>query len=169
MANLRFGKELETIAALTSSWIREAQQQYAALSPPPGVWSGPHEASIARIQMQGAEEIIHRFERMWVELISKRNGPMSRQDVAIITEKLRGNHATSRKKHQSQCPSSKCGWRSLRLEFARLVTPSSDRARNTWRPAGAGFGTGRISLPRLRCLRPRQTLDHRASSCARCI
>jgi hypothetical protein len=53
IVTLKFVKEHESISNQTREKIREMQNEYAARSS--GVQSGQHEASIGRVQIEGAE------------------------------------------------------------------------------------------------------------------
>jgi acyl carrier protein len=64
------------------------QNEYAALTGATGVKSGAHEAAIGRSQIEDAEQIIRSLSDIWLDLIKRRNGHISRADVDFIAKKL---------------------------------------------------------------------------------
>src|SRR5882724_7479721 len=90
IANLRFGKEVEAISKQTRERVREMQNEHAALTGSSGLRSGPQEASIADAQIQGAEQLVHALFEIWVDLLNKRNGHISRADVVFVASKVAG-------------------------------------------------------------------------------
>jgi len=78
IAQLKFGKEMEAIAAETREKVRDAASRYAATSAP-GVRSGQHEASLIRLRIDGAERIGCALAEIWVDLIEQRNGHIAGQ------------------------------------------------------------------------------------------
>lgn len=98
IAQLKFDKQIESISAQTREKVKETQNEYAALTGSTGVRGGPHEASIARIQIAGAEKMVHTLSDIWIDLIKQRKGYISRQDVAFIVEKAEG-YARTKKGH----------------------------------------------------------------------
>ena len=90
IANLRFNKELESISSQTREKVREMQNEYAALTGSSGLRSGPQEAAIGRAQIEGSERLVSALFDIWVDLIKRRNGHISRPDVDFIAKKLEG-------------------------------------------------------------------------------
>ncbi len=88
IAQLKFGKERETISKLTRTNVQEAQAQYAALRGASGVRMGQHEASIARRWIDGSEQTARSLFDIWVALIKQRNGHIVRKDVDFVLGKL---------------------------------------------------------------------------------
>jgi hypothetical protein len=90
IATLKFGKEMETISERTRANVREAQCQYAALTGSSGTRSGQHEASIARIWINGSEQLARSLFDLWIDLIKQRNGHIARADVGFVAMKIEG-------------------------------------------------------------------------------
>lgn len=88
IANLKFGKEMESISKETHERVRELQNEYAALTGSSGVRSGPQEASIGRAKIEGAERLVRAFYQVWVDLVKRRRGHISREDVGFIADKV---------------------------------------------------------------------------------
>jgi thioredoxin 1 len=88
IATLRFAKELESVSSQTREKVTEMQNEYAALTSASGVRSGPQEAAIARVQIEGSERLVRALFEIWVDLIRRRNGHISRLDAEFITKKL---------------------------------------------------------------------------------
>jgi len=88
IATLRFNKELDSISNQTREKVREMQNEYAALTSSSGVRSGPQEAAIARVQIEGSERLVRALFEIWVDLIRRRNGHISRLDADFIAKKL---------------------------------------------------------------------------------
>jgi hypothetical protein len=85
IAQLKFNKEMEFISKQTREKVKELQNKYAVLTGSSGTRSGPHEASIGRTQIDGSERLVRALFKIWVDLIERRNGHISRQDIAHIT------------------------------------------------------------------------------------
>ena len=90
IATLKFGKVMETISERTRANVREVQCQYAALTGASGARSGQHEASIARIWIEGAEQLAHSLFNIWVDLIKQRKGHIERGDIGFVAGKIEG-------------------------------------------------------------------------------
>lgn len=90
IATLRFNKELESISSQTREEVREMQTEYTALTSLSVVRSGPQEAAIGRAQIEGSERLVRALFEIWVYLVKRRNGHISRSDVDFITKKLEG-------------------------------------------------------------------------------
>jgi hypothetical protein len=88
IAQLKFNKEVESITRDTREKMQEAQREYAALTGSYVGHSGQHEASIGRIQIDGAEQTVRALYRIWVDLIMKRNGHISRPDITFIASRI---------------------------------------------------------------------------------
>jgi hypothetical protein len=87
IAKLRFGKEADAIAVQTQQNVREAAGRYAAMMSP-GVQSGQHEASLGRLRIDGAEQLARSLFKIWVDLITQRNGHIGRSDIPFIVSKV---------------------------------------------------------------------------------
>lgn len=98
IAKLKFGREMESISKQTRERVVEMQNEYAALTGSSGVRSGQHEASIGRAQIHGAERLVRALLQIWVDLLNKRNGHISRADIAFITNKV-DSYAGTKKAH----------------------------------------------------------------------
>ncbi len=96
IAKLKFGGEMESISLQTRERVKEMQNKYAALTGSSGVRSGPHEASVGRAQIHGAERLVRALFQIWVDLLNKRNGHISRADIAFITNKVNGYAGTTK-------------------------------------------------------------------------
>jgi hypothetical protein len=108
IARLKFSKEMEAISKLTRANVQEAQGKYAALTGQSGVRSGQHEASIARIWIEGSEQLAKSLFDIWVDLIKQRNGHISHRDIGFIAGKIEGFTKTQSghlNKILSQCQS----------------------------------------------------------------
>ena len=90
IATLRFSKELESISSQTREKVREMQSEYAALTSSSVVRSGPQEAVIGRAQIEGSERLVRALFDIWVDLVKRRSGHISRPDVDFIAKKLEG-------------------------------------------------------------------------------
>ena len=98
IAQLKFNKEVEKISKETREKVQEAQREYAARAGSTVGRSGQQEASIGRIQIDGAEQTVRSLFRIWVDLIEKRNGHVSRPDIAFLASKIDG-YARTKKAH----------------------------------------------------------------------
>jgi hypothetical protein len=98
IAKLKFGKELESISALTRERVREMQNKYAALSGSSGIRSGQQEAAIGRIQIEGSERLVQSFFQIWLDLLKRRKRHLVRADIAFIATKVDG-YAQTQVKH----------------------------------------------------------------------
>ncbi len=87
IARLKFGKEMEAISKQTLANVQKARAEYAALGAVGR--SGQHEAAIARMRISGTEHIGRALFRIWVDLITRRNGRIVRDDISFILEKLK--------------------------------------------------------------------------------
>lgn len=96
LATLRFNKELESISSQTRERVREMQNEYAALAGSSGLRSGPQEAAIGRAQIEGSERLVSALFDIWVDLIKRRNGHISRPDVDFIAKMLEAFAQTQR-------------------------------------------------------------------------
>lgn len=96
IASLRFNRDLESISAHTRERVREMQNEYAAQMNSSGVRSGPQEMAIGRAQIEGSERLVHALYEIWVDLVKRRNGYISRSDVDFIAKKLEGFAQTQR-------------------------------------------------------------------------
>jgi hypothetical protein len=90
IAQLKFGREIESISAQTRERVSEKQNEYAALTGSSGLRSGQHEASVGRVQIEGAEKLVRALSSIWIGLITQRKGHISRQDVGFIAGKVEG-------------------------------------------------------------------------------
>jgi hypothetical protein len=90
IAQLKFNKEIESISEQTREKVRERQREYAALAGSQVGFIGQHEASIGRIQIDGAEQTVRALHLIWIDLITKREGHISRPDIAFIANKVDG-------------------------------------------------------------------------------
>lgn len=88
IATLRFNGERESISGQTRERVKEMKNEYAARSGSSVVRSGPHEAAIGRAQIEGAERLLRALFDIWVDLVKRRNGHISRPDVDFISKKL---------------------------------------------------------------------------------
>lgn len=50
--------------------------------------SGEHEATIGRIQIDGAEQLVRALYQIWVDLIRRRKGHISRPDITSSPTRL---------------------------------------------------------------------------------
>jgi hypothetical protein len=98
IAQLKFAKQIESISAQTREKVGEMQNEYVALTGSSGVRSGQHEASIARVQISGAEKLVRALSDIWIDLIKRRKGYISRPDVAFIADKAEA-YARTQKGH----------------------------------------------------------------------
>jgi hypothetical protein len=96
IAQLMLNKEIESISRQTLENVKEMQNEYATLMGSTGVRSGQQEASIARAKIVGAEEMVRALFRVWVDLIKRRKGHISRPDVAFIASKVDAYASTKR-------------------------------------------------------------------------
>jgi hypothetical protein len=96
IAQLKFGKEMEFISAQTRENLVKMQREYAARAPFPGARSGPHEAEIGKVYIDGAERLVRALYQIWIDLIQQRKGHISRPDIAFITSKIDGYARTQR-------------------------------------------------------------------------
>jgi len=87
IATLRLNKELESISSQTREKVREMQNEYAAITSS-SVRSGPQEAAIGRAQIEGSEQLVRALYEIWVDLVKRRKGYISRSDVDFIVKKL---------------------------------------------------------------------------------
>lgn len=90
IATLRFNKELESISSQTREKVRAMQSEYAALINSSGVRSGHQETAIGRAQIEGSERLVRTLFEIWVNLVKRRNGHISRSDVDFVAKKLEG-------------------------------------------------------------------------------
>jgi hypothetical protein len=88
LAELKFSKKREDIAAKTRAAVRDAEGEFAAKSLGAGRMSGPHEASLARIRMTGSEEMVQSYLDIWVGLIRSENNRLVQSDVDFIVGKI---------------------------------------------------------------------------------
>jgi hypothetical protein len=98
IAQLKFGKEMESISEQTREKVAEMQNEYAARAPFPGARSGPHEAAIGQTYIGGAERLVRALYQIWVDLIKQRKGHISRSDIELIAGKVDG-YAKTQKGH----------------------------------------------------------------------
>jgi hypothetical protein len=90
IAQLKLNKEVESISRNTREKVTEAQREYAALTGSSVGQSGQHQALIGRIQIGGAEQSVRALYQIWVDLINKRKGHVSRPDLAFVAGKIDG-------------------------------------------------------------------------------
>jgi hypothetical protein len=88
IAKLRLGKERESISKQTNDRVKEAQHECAALTNSSGMRSGQHDASIGRLQIDGAERLVRKFSEIWIHLIKQRRGRISHNDIAFVMGKI---------------------------------------------------------------------------------
>ncbi len=69
IASLKFNKEREASSTRTLDGVREAQNQYAALTSGYVGRSGLQDAKIGRIYIEGAKQIGRALYEIWIELI----------------------------------------------------------------------------------------------------
>jgi hypothetical protein len=98
IATLKFGREMESISGQTRERVKEMQNEYAALTGSSGVRSGQHEASIGRAQIHGAERLARALFQIWIDLLNRRNGHISRGDIAFIANRI-DSYAGTQKAH----------------------------------------------------------------------
>ena len=98
IAQLKFGKEMESISGQTREKVAEMQNEYAAHAPFPGARSGPHEAAVGQVYIDGTERLVRALYKIWVNLIKQRKGHISRSDVEFIAGKV-GEYARTQKGH----------------------------------------------------------------------
>jgi hypothetical protein len=87
IAQLKFSKEMNAIAEQTRLSVQEAKNHFAAITGA-GIRSGQHEASLARLRIAGTERMGRALFDIWVDLITKRNGKISRADVDFVAHKI---------------------------------------------------------------------------------
>jgi hypothetical protein len=90
IAQLKFGKEIESVSARTRESVRNAKAEYAALTRGANIISGQQEASIARLSMECSERLARSLFNIWVALITQRNDYIARADVGFIMPKIEG-------------------------------------------------------------------------------
>ena len=88
IAQLKFGKEMESISGQTREKVTATQSEYAARAPFPDARSGPHEAAIGQVYIDGAERLVRALCITWVNLIRQRKGHNARSDVEFIAGKV---------------------------------------------------------------------------------
>ena len=98
IAELKFNKEMESISRQTRDKVQEMQNEYAALTGSSGIRSGQHEASIGRVQIDAAEQLVRALYQIWVDLIEQRQGHILRRDIAFIAGKI-DDYARTKKGH----------------------------------------------------------------------
>jgi hypothetical protein len=96
IAHLKFGKTSQSISGQTLERVRDMQREYAARAPFPGARSGPHEAAIANVYIEGAERLARALCDVWVDLIKQRKGHISHPDVGFISAKVEGYTKTKK-------------------------------------------------------------------------
>src|SRR5580658_4194482 len=96
IAQLKFSTEIESISKDTRERVKEMRREYAALSGSSGGRSGQHEASVGRVQIDGAEQMVRALYRIWVDFIKQRKGHISRSDIAFIANKADGYARTQK-------------------------------------------------------------------------
>jgi hypothetical protein len=101
IARLKFNKEMEAISERTRGIVREAQNDYAAKTGGSGMRSGQHDASVGRIQIEGAEELGRFLFQTWIDLVKQQTGQISRKDIAFVVGKIE-DFARTRKGHLHQ-------------------------------------------------------------------
>jgi hypothetical protein len=87
IAKLKFAKAMNAIAEETRIGVREASSRFAAMTGA-GIRSGQHEASLARMRISGIERMGRALFDIWVDLITKRNGKVSRSDAGFVAHKI---------------------------------------------------------------------------------
>jgi hypothetical protein len=87
IAQLKFAKQMEFIAAQTQQNLREARQRFAATA---GVIirSGQQDALLGRLRIEGVERVAGALFQIWLDLIKSRNGHVARVDIGFITKKI---------------------------------------------------------------------------------
>jgi len=98
IAQLKFGREMESISGQTREKVTAMQGEYAARAPFPGSRSGPHEAAVGQVYIDGAERLVRTLSKIWIDLIKQRKGHISRSDVEFIAGKV-GEYAKTQKRH----------------------------------------------------------------------
>jgi hypothetical protein len=98
IAQLKFGKAIESISSETRETVAEMENRYAALAGSSGIRSGQQIASIGRAQIDGAERLVNALFQIWIELVKRRRGHIAREDVTFIANKVDG-YARSQKGH----------------------------------------------------------------------
>jgi hypothetical protein len=88
IVHLKFVKEQDSISHQTREKITQMQNEYAARTGSSGVRSGQHEASIGRVQIEGAERSARVLFQTWLDLIKRRKGHISRPDLGFIASKV---------------------------------------------------------------------------------
>lgn len=101
IAQLKFNKEVESISSQTRDKVKDAQNEYAALTGSAGLRSGQHEASICRLQIDGAEQLVRALYRVWLDLIREPRGYIARPDIGIVSSKIE-SYARTQKGHLHQ-------------------------------------------------------------------
>src|SRR5580698_7083712 len=107
LAQLKFIKQMEAIAAQTRGNVVDAKRRFAATAAP-GIRSGPHDAELARLYIEGAEEMVRTLFQIWVDLIKQRNGYIARVDIPFIAGKVEGS-AHTKKGHLKRAVSQQRG------------------------------------------------------------
>ncbi|MGD0801425.1 MAG: hypothetical protein ABR906_08930 [Terracidiphilus sp.] len=98
IAQLKLSKEIESISKDTLERVKEIRREYTALAGSSVGRSGQHEASVGRVQIDGAEQMVRALYRIWVDLIKQRKDHISRPDIAFIANKVDG-YARTQKGH----------------------------------------------------------------------
>ncbi len=101
IAELKFNKEMESISGQTREKVKDAQNEYAALTGSSGLRSGQQDASICRHQSYVAEQLVRALYRVWLDLVMERRGYITRPDIGFITDKIEG-YARTQKGHLHQ-------------------------------------------------------------------
>lgn len=87
LVRLKFVKEMEVIAAETRQNVQDAANRFAATAGA-GIRSGQHDALLCRLRIDGVEKMARTLFKIWVDLITQRNGHIARPDIAFIGKKI---------------------------------------------------------------------------------
>jgi polyhydroxyalkanoate synthesis regulator phasin len=88
IVRLEFGKKIDAISQQTRANIQDAENRFAAATRGAVIRSGQHDASLGRIRINGAEELVRSLFEIWVNIIVERNGYVARGDVDFIAGML---------------------------------------------------------------------------------
>jgi hypothetical protein len=105
IANLRFSKVAEQISQDTQTELAKSTMAAAANGT---VLSGPFEQKQLGTRLRATEQMCRALCDIWLELITRRNGAISREDVNFIMDKV-GVFARAQMEHLRNLPPSKLG------------------------------------------------------------
>lgn len=131
LVQLKFIKQMEAIAAQTRENVVEAKRRFAATASP-GIRSGPHDADLARLYIEGAEQMVRSLFQIWVDLIKQLNGYVARADIPFVAGKI-DSFAQTKKGHLRRVVTQQgSGAAHLFIEQAdrRMLAAASDARRD---------------------------------------